>query len=98
MALYASFVYGILYAKLAAFPVEFHEESGRNLVISLLPFLAILIGILLGGAANVQSYHNRRFTANGKKARPEARLPRQLQQLIRASNTNSMASREVLLC
>lgn len=28
VALYASFVYGILYANLAAFPTEFEEERG----------------------------------------------------------------------
>lgn len=77
VALYASFVYGILYANLAAFPIEFQEERGWNLVVGALPFLALLIGIILGGAANIfnQSYYNRRFIANGSKAIPEARLP-----------------------
>ena len=77
VALYASFVYGILYANLAAFPIEFQEERGWNLVVGALPFLALLLGILLGGAANVfnQSYYNRRFKANGNKPVPEARLP-----------------------
>ncbi|MDI1487818.1 MAG: hypothetical protein OHK93_007091 [Ramalina farinacea] len=77
VALYASFVYGILYANLAAFPIEFQEERGWNLLVGALPFLALLIGILIGGAANVvnQSYYNRRFAANGNKAVPEARLP-----------------------
>ena len=77
VALYASFVYGILYANLAAFPIEFHEERGWNLVIGALPFLALLIGIIVGGAANVlnQKYYVRCFIANGKKAVPEARLP-----------------------
>ena len=77
MALYASFVYGILYANLAAFPIEFEEERGWNLLVGALPFLALFFGILLGGAANVlnQSYYNRRFVAAGNKAVPEARLP-----------------------
>ena len=77
VALYASFVYGILYANLAAFPIEFEEERGWNLLVGALPFLALLVGILLGGAANVlnQSYYNRRFIAAGNKAVPEARLP-----------------------
>ncbi|KAK3168327.1 hypothetical protein OEA41_004774 [Lepraria neglecta] len=77
VALYSSFVYGILYANLATFPIEFQEERGQNLLIGALPFLALLIGILIGGAANVlnQSYYNRRFIANGNKAVPEARLP-----------------------
>ena len=36
ISLYASFVYGILYANLAAFPIEFHEERGWNLVVGAL--------------------------------------------------------------
>lgn len=77
VALYASFVYDILYANLAAFPIKFQEESGWNLPFGALPFLALLIGILIGGAANVlnQSYYNRRFNANGNKAVIEARVP-----------------------
>ena len=77
VALYASFVYGILYGNLAAFPIEFQEERGWNLLVGALPFLALLIGVLLGGAANVvnQKYYNKVFKANGNKPVPEARLP-----------------------
>ena len=77
MALYASFAYGILYASLTSFPIEFQEERGWNLVVGALPFLALLIGILIGGATNIvnQNYYNRRFLANNSKAVPEARLP-----------------------
>lgn len=77
VALYASFVYGILYGNLAAFPIEFQEERGWNPVIGALPFLALFIGILLGGAANVlnQRFYNRQLVANGSRAVPEARLP-----------------------
>jgi len=77
VALYASFCYGILYANLASFPIEFQEERGWSLLVGALPFLALLIGILIGGAANVlnQSYYIRRYEANGNKAVPEARLP-----------------------
>ena len=77
VAIYASFVYGILYANLAAFPLEFQQERGWNLLVGALPFLALLGGILLGGATNVfnQSYYNRCFVANGNKPVPEARLP-----------------------
>ena len=77
VALYASFVCGILYANLAAFPIEFQEERRWKLLVGALPFLALLIGILLGGGANVlnQSYYNRRCIANGNTPLPEARLP-----------------------
>lgn len=71
------FVYGILYANLAAFSVEFQDERGWNLLIGALPFPALFIGILLGGAVNVfnQSYYNSCLKANGNKPVPEARLP-----------------------
>ncbi|KAK4691249.1 MFS transporter, DHA1 family, multidrug resistance protein, partial [Lecanoromycetidae sp. Uapishka_2] len=77
VALYASFVYGILYGNLAAFPIEFEGERGWNQFVGTLPFLSLLIGILLGGAANIlnNQYYQRRFHANGDKAVPEARLP-----------------------
>ena len=77
VALYASFCYGILYANLAAFPIEFQEERGWNELVGALPFLALLIGIVLGGFANAlnNKFYNRRYVANGNKAVPEARLP-----------------------
>jgi hypothetical protein len=77
VALYASFVYGILYAQLGAFPVEFQEERGWDMVVGALPFLAILLGILIGAATNLlnQQYYLKRFHANGNRPIPEARLP-----------------------
>jgi MFS family permease len=77
VALYASFVYGILYANLAAFPIEFQEERGWNMVVGALPFLALLIGILIGACANVlnQKYYFKCFRAAGNRPVPEARLP-----------------------
>lgn len=77
VALYASFVCGILYANLAAFPIEFEETRGWNQVVGALPFLALLVGILTGAAANVlnQKYYFKRFKANNNRPVPEARLP-----------------------
>jgi len=77
VALYASFVYGILYANLAAFPIEFQEERGWNMVVGALPFLAIFIGILIGAVTNIlnQRYYVKRFHTNGDRPIPEARLP-----------------------
>lgn len=77
VALYASFVYGILYATLAAFPVEFEETRGWNQVVGALPFLALLLGILIGAVANVlnQRFYFKRFQAAGNHPVPEARLP-----------------------
>jgi len=77
VALYASFVYGILYLSLAAIPIQFAEERGWGPVISELPFLGIFLGAILGGCANIYNngFYIHRFKANGNKAVPEARLP-----------------------
>ena len=77
VALYASFVYGILYGNLAAFPIEFEERRGWNAFVGSLPFLGLLVGIVLGGVANIlnQKFYQSRFEAAGNKAVPEARLP-----------------------
>lgn len=77
VALYASFVYGILYASLAAFPVIFQENRGWNKVVGALPFLAMLLGVILGSAANLlnQKFYLKRWEANNRRPVPEARLP-----------------------
>ncbi|TAQ87243.1 hypothetical protein B7494_g4436 [Chlorociboria aeruginascens] len=77
VALYASFVYGILYLCLAAIPIQFAEGRHWGPVTSELPFLALLLGMILGGGANIfnNQFYIRKFEANGNKAVPEARLP-----------------------
>jgi multidrug resistance protein len=77
VALYASFVYGILYAQLASFPIAFQEERGWNLVVGALPFLAMLLGIFIGAAMNIlnQRFYIKRFHKNNNRPIPEARLP-----------------------
>ncbi|KZF25582.1 putative MFS multidrug transporter [Xylona heveae TC161] len=77
MAAYASFVYGILYLFLGAFPIVFEEERGWNQVVGALPFLALLLGIVLAGCLNIfnNRFYVRAFEANGNRAVPEARLP-----------------------
>jgi Major Facilitator Superfamily len=77
VALYASFVYGILYLTLASFPIEFQEIRGWNSLVGSLPFLAILVGIFCGAAINLlnQKFYVKRFRANGNRPVPEARLP-----------------------
>ncbi|KAK1150197.1 hypothetical protein N8T08_000099 [Aspergillus melleus] len=77
VALYASFVYGIIYLSLAAFPVEFQEVRGWNQVVGALPFLAYLVGILFAAAVNLlnQKFYIKRLRANNDFPVPEARLP-----------------------
>lgn len=77
VACYASFVYGILYLNLAYFPIVFQEIRGWGQLVGQLPFLALLVGILFGAAANLlnQKFYVKRFHANNNRAVPEARLP-----------------------
>ncbi|KAA6412391.1 MAG: mfs multidrug [Lasallia pustulata] len=77
LSIYVAFCYGLLYAALMAFPIAFQEGRGWNPLVGALPFLAILIGFMLGGGVNVANnrYYNRRFAANGDRPVPEARLP-----------------------
>ncbi|PGH15541.1 hypothetical protein AJ79_02323 [Helicocarpus griseus UAMH5409] len=77
VAIYASFVYGILYLSLSSFPIAFIEVRGWSLVVGHLPFLALLTGVLFGAAANLynQKFYLSKFRANNNRAVPEARLP-----------------------
>lgn len=77
VALYASFVYGILYATLGAFPIEFQEVRGWNQVVGALPFLGTLLGVFIGAAANLlnQKFYLKKLKANNGRPVPEARLP-----------------------
>ncbi|KAJ5948873.1 MFS multidrug transporter [Penicillium verhagenii] len=77
MSIYSAFVYGILYANLEAFSVEFQEIRKWGPVVGNLPFIALLIGIFFAAAVNIYNnkYYFIQFKANGNKAVPEARLP-----------------------
>ncbi|KAK2784519.1 hypothetical protein FQN52_008940 [Onygenales sp. PD_12] len=77
VAIYASFVYGILYLSLSSFPIAFQEVRGWNQVVGHLPFLGLLTGMLIGCALNLynQKFYLKKFYANNRRAVPEARLP-----------------------
>ena len=77
IALYASFVYGMLYANLGAFPTVFEEMRGWNQVVGALPFLSLLLGVLSAGVINIfnQKYYTAKLRANNGLPVPEARLP-----------------------
>ncbi|KAJ5732329.1 Efflux pump bik6 [Penicillium malachiteum] len=77
MSVYAAFVYGILYANLESFSIEFHEIRGWSTVVGNLPFLALFTGILFAAALNVYNnkYYFKQFQANNNRPVPEARLP-----------------------
>lgn len=77
IALYASFVYALLYLTLEVFPIVFSEIRGWGPVVSTLPFLALFVGVIFAVMINIgnQPYYIRKCEeANGKPV-PEARLP-----------------------
>ncbi|RAL03215.1 MFS transporter [Aspergillus ibericus CBS 121593] len=77
VALYASFTYSLIYLCLQVYPIVFEEGRGYNPVISCLPFLGILVGIMSSLAINIanQAWYAKAMRANGGKIVPEARLP-----------------------
>ncbi|KAJ5605401.1 major facilitator superfamily domain-containing protein [Penicillium lagena] len=77
LALYASFTYSLIYLTLEVFPIVFNEDRRWSLVISTLPFLSILVGVICAVLINFanQPRYRRALKENGGKAVPEARLP-----------------------
>ncbi|KAK6435623.1 hypothetical protein LTR95_008189 [Oleoguttula sp. CCFEE 5521] len=77
IALYASFVYGLLYLTLEVFPIVFAQDRGWGLIVSTLPFLGLFVGVCFALTINLatQPWYARAVDANGGKAVPEARLP-----------------------
>ena len=76
IALYASFVYALLYLTLEVFPIVFMQDRGYSLVVSTLPFLGLFVGVLFAVLINLanQPRYIRAVDANKGKPVPEARL------------------------
>ena len=77
IALYASFVYGLLYLSLEVFPIVFYQNRKYGLVVSTLPFLALFVGVICAMGINLanQPRYMRIVDANKGRPVPEARLP-----------------------
>lgn len=80
LALYNSFVYGILYLLFEAFPIEYSEVRGWTPVQSSLTFLSVLGGVFVSASIQIayQPYFWKRLDKahrEGKKNDPEGRLP-----------------------
>lgn len=77
IAIYASFVYGLLFFQLESFPIVFGMERKYSTVISNLPFLGILTGVMFALTINFanQPLYARAMARNKGRAVPEARLP-----------------------
>ncbi|TVY20880.1 putative transporter [Lachnellula arida] len=76
IAIYASFVYALLYLTLEVFPIVFEEHRGWGPVDGSLPFLGLFVGVICAMAINLgneRRYGRISDAANGKPV-PEARL------------------------
>ncbi|KAL4892022.1 MFS multidrug transporter [Aspergillus ambiguus] len=77
ISLYISFIYGLIYALLGAYPVVFEGVYGMNMGVGGLAFVGLILGELLGGVfiLMLQTSYARKLAANGDKPIPEWRLP-----------------------
>lgn len=77
IALYASFVYGLLFLTLEVFPIVFEEHRHFGLVVSTLPYLGLFVGVLFATLINLanQPWYRKAVQSNKGRAVPEARLP-----------------------
>ncbi|KAF9894782.1 hypothetical protein FE257_004403 [Aspergillus nanangensis] len=77
VSLYISFIYGLIYALLGAYPVVFQGVYGMNMGVGGLAFVGLILGELLGGVyiLMLQGEYARKLAANGDKPIPEWRLP-----------------------
>ncbi|KAG5914252.1 hypothetical protein E4U42_000584 [Claviceps africana] len=77
LSIYMSFIYGILYLFLTAYPLVFVGVHGFSLGQSGLTFFGMIIGQLLAGLAVIvqQPWYNRKLAANRGIPVPEWRLP-----------------------
>ena len=77
MTIYTTLAYSLFYLSFAAFPVAFQTVRGWSLGIASLPFLALLLGMLLGCIGVyifTKTWYNVRLCRT-KKVCPEDRLP-----------------------
>lgn len=77
IGIYLSFVYGLLYITLAAFPLVFQGVHGISPGVGSLPFLGMALGMITSGVVSVSMNGRwiRKYHANNNKAMPEWRLP-----------------------
>ncbi|KAK3651112.1 hypothetical protein LTR56_005876 [Elasticomyces elasticus] len=77
IAIYASFVYGLLYLTLEVFPIVYRQNRGMGQIVSTLPFLGLFVGVLFAVGINLanQPRYARIVAQNKGRAVPEARLP-----------------------
>ncbi|KIX92435.1 uncharacterized protein Z520_11910 [Fonsecaea multimorphosa CBS 102226] len=74
---YLSFVYGLMYVTLSAYPLIFRGVHGMTPGVGSLPFLGIALGMVMAGIASISmnSRWARKYRSNNNRALPEWRLP-----------------------
>lgn len=77
VTIYITFIYGLIYALLGAYPVVFSEIYGMSIGVGGLAFVGLIVGELLGGVyiLCLQPSYTRKLTANNDQPVPEWRLP-----------------------
>lgn len=77
VTLYMSFIYGLMYALLSAYPIVFQQIHGMNLGVGSLPFIGLIIGEILAGVYTLltQPSYTKKLVANNNIPIPEWRLP-----------------------
>ena len=78
VTIYMALIYGILYLFFEAYPIAFQQVRGWSPGLASLPFLAIIIGVVLGGSIIIyltRTRFKRKLEESGGKAVPEERLP-----------------------
>lgn len=77
ITIYMSFIYGLMYLFLSAYPLVFQGVHGMNLGVGGLPFLGLIVGQLAAGGYILlcQGSYNRKLVANNDVPVPEWRLP-----------------------
>jgi DHA1 family multidrug resistance protein-like MFS transporter len=76
VTVYMSFIYGLMYALLDAYPIVFQGIHGMNLGVGGLPFIGLIVGEFGGGAYILltQRSYVRKLVANNDVPVPEWRL------------------------
>lgn len=76
VSMYMSFIYGLVYALLKAYPYVFSHVYGLSVGVRSLPFLGLLLGILLALLLILSQHQGyiRKLEENGGKVVPEWRL------------------------
>ena len=77
MTIYMSFIYGLIYVFLSAYPLVFQGVYHMNGGVGGLPFIGLIVGQVLAGMyiMFMQKSYNRKLAANNNVPIPEWRLP-----------------------